>query len=549
MVFSRYTVGSSAVTAAVVSYAWATREQFYPTVVYLVTSKLCVLALGNQVIVLTLLAGRSAKAVFLGSLREAEVELLHENARYAVTETCLALTVFREELTTRVFALFTALLFAKVFHWLAHARVEHVEHAPQTSTLQHWRLAALMFWLGVVDLVALGGCAAMCLKHGPSVLLLFGFEFAILGAGLGADACKYLLYAIEQRRYDGTWPPKAQYAFFVDFIAEVLRFAAYVVFFSIVFAYYGVPLHIVRELWASYVQLRQRLQAFKKYRALTANMDERFPPATEDEIREAGGICIICRDDMSEGRRLPCGHVFHFACLRLWLQQQQSCPTCRQDIPVEAPAPAPQPQAPAPVEQPQPGAGWAAPQQAAQPGAGGAAPRQPEAAQPQPAQRLEDVLAAALRRLEQNLATEEPQAPSGGARVWTARAGGASVRATRDAAAPPLRTVPAGEHVLALPDDGEYLRVGDGFILMSELDLLLDETATASAAAETGAASPPPRSPVEPARAEVARLRAERFAQPQQPDVAAALDALREQLAAVQRDVAWLRAREEARME
>ena len=49
--------------------------------------------------------------------------------------------------------------------------------------------------------------------------------------------------------------------------------------------------------------------------------------------------------------------------------------------------------------------------------------------------------------------------------------------------------------------------------------------------------------------AEVARLRAERFAQPQQPDVAAALDALREQLAAVQRDVAWLRAREEARME
>ena len=254
----------------------------------------------------------------------------------------------REELTTRVFALFTALLFAKVFHWLAHARVEHVEHAPQTSTLQHWRLAALMFWLGVVDLVALGGCAAMCLKHGPSVLLLFGFEFAILGAGLGADACKYLLYAIEQRRYDGTWPPKAQYAFFVDFIAEVLRFAAYVVFFSIVFAYYGVPLHIVRELWASYVQLRQRLQAFKKYRALTANMDERFPPATEEEIREAGGICIICRDDMSEGRRLPCGHVFHFACLRLWLQQQQSCPTCRQDIPVEAPAPAPQPQAPAP---------------------------------------------------------------------------------------------------------------------------------------------------------------------------------------------------------
>ena len=426
------------------------------------------------------------------------------------------------------------------------SRVEHVEHAERVSTLSHYRLGALMLWLYVLDGAALSMCAILCIRNGPSVLLLFGFEFAILAVSLCAAASRYGLFAVEQRLYEGQWTAKGSYVFAVDFVAEVLRFAFYVVFFTIVFTYYGVPLHIVRELWVSYVSLRRRLAAYKRYRALTANMDERFPSATDEELDACGRICIICRDGMDEGKKLPCGHIFHFGCLRLWLQQQQSCPTCRQDIPVEAPAPAPQPQAP--VEQPQPGAGWAAPRQpeAAQPGAG--AVQQPAAAQPQPAQRLEDVLAAALRRLEHNLAAEEPQAPSGGARVWTARAGGASVRATRDAAAPPLRTVPAGEHVLALPDDGEYLRVGDGFILMSELDLLLDETATASAAAETGAASPP-RSPAPVERAEVARLRAERFAQPQQPDVAAALDALREQLAAVQRDVAWLRAREEARME
>lgn len=41
------------------------------------------------------------KAVFLGPLRDVEVEILYDNARYAITETCLALTIFREELTTR----------------------------------------------------------------------------------------------------------------------------------------------------------------------------------------------------------------------------------------------------------------------------------------------------------------------------------------------------------------------------------------------------------------------------------------------------------------
>eukprot|EP00629_Pelagomonadales_sp_RCC1024_P001250 CAMPEP_0119265278 /NCGR_PEP_ID=MMETSP1329-20130426/4133_1 /TAXON_ID=114041 /ORGANISM="Genus nov. species nov., Strain RCC1024" /LENGTH=303 /DNA_ID=CAMNT_0007265095 /DNA_START=133 /DNA_END=1041 /DNA_ORIENTATION=+ len=302
--FIKYSLVSTFITGAVISYAWDTRQAFYPTVVYLVTSKVCIVCLGNQALVLTLLVGRSAKALFLGSLRELEVELLYENARYAVTETCLALTIFREELSTRVFALFSFLLFAKVFHWLVKARVDHVEHAERTTALSHARLCALIWWLAVLDLAALAGCAALCLKQGPSVLLLFGFEFAILGVELGAAAAHYALYAIELRSYDGHWPNKGSYAFAFDFFAEVLRFAFYVVFFAIVFTYYGVPLHIVRELWASYVSLRRRLAAYKRYRALTANMDQRFPPATEEELDAAGRVCIICRDEMTEGRKL-----------------------------------------------------------------------------------------------------------------------------------------------------------------------------------------------------------------------------------------------------
>ncbi|KAK7241592.1 protein polyubiquitination [Aureococcus anophagefferens] len=357
--WAKYSVLSSLVTSAVVYYAFATREQFYPTVVYLVTSKVCVLCLGNQAIVFTLLVGRISKQLFLGSLREIEVELLYENSRYAITETrvaprrprakrrgtpppkprCLALTIFREELTTRVFALFTALLFAKVFHWLVQSRVEHVEHAERVSTLSHYRLGALMLWLYVLDGAALSMCAILCIRNGPSVLLLFGFEFAILAVSLCAAASRYGLFAVEQRLYEGQWTAKGSYVFAVDFVAEVLRFAFYVVFFTIVFTYYGVPLHIVRELWVSYVSLRRRLAAYKRYRALTANMDERFPSATDEELDACGRICIICRDGMDEGKKLPCGHIFHFGCLRLWLQQQQSCPTCRMDIPVDdAPA-------------------------------------------------------------------------------------------------------------------------------------------------------------------------------------------------------------------
>lgn len=45
---------------------------------------------------------------------------------YAVTETCLAFTVFRDDFSPKFIALFTFLLFLKSFHWLAEDRVDYV---------------------------------------------------------------------------------------------------------------------------------------------------------------------------------------------------------------------------------------------------------------------------------------------------------------------------------------------------------------------------------------------------------------------------------------
>lgn len=49
-------------------------------------------------------------------------QVMYENARYAFTETCLALTVFRGDLTAMTIALFIQLLLVKAFHWLSRVR-------------------------------------------------------------------------------------------------------------------------------------------------------------------------------------------------------------------------------------------------------------------------------------------------------------------------------------------------------------------------------------------------------------------------------------------
>lgn len=62
-------------------------------------------------------------------------------------------------------------------------------------------------------------------------------------------------------------------------------------------------------------------------------MNTLYPDATPEELALSDNICIICREDMvNTSKKLPCGHIFHTACLRSWFQRQQTCPTCRLNI-------------------------------------------------------------------------------------------------------------------------------------------------------------------------------------------------------------------------
>jgi E3 ubiquitin-protein ligase synoviolin len=116
----------------------------------------------------------------LGKLRDVEYELLVDNSKYAISETCLALTIFRHELSPSVLGMFGVLLFIKAFHWLARSRLEYFEQVEMVSLVKHVRLCSLMWLLVVVDILLTYYCVNYTLAHGKSVLILFGFEFGVL---------------------------------------------------------------------------------------------------------------------------------------------------------------------------------------------------------------------------------------------------------------------------------------------------------------------------------------------------------------------------------
>ncbi|KAF9610801.1 hypothetical protein IFM89_024933, partial [Coptis chinensis] len=241
--------GVSFVSAlAVIYHAFNSRGQFYPAMVYLSTSKISLVLLLNMGFVIMCILWQLAKLVFLGSLREAEVERLNEQAWREVMEILFAITIFRQDFSVSFLAMVTALFFIKALHWMCQKRVEYIETTPSVPMLSHIRIISFMSFLLALDGVFL------------------------------YSSLKYLIQ---------TWQPSVS------------------LFFA--FENYGVPLHLIRELY----------ETFRNFKVRVA-----------DYIR-SDATCIICREEMVTAKKLICGHFFHVHCLRSWLERQHTCPTCR----------------------------------------------------------------------------------------------------------------------------------------------------------------------------------------------------------------------------
>ena len=174
--FLGYAALSAASAYAVVGHAVATREQFYPAVIYLSTSKVTLAVLANFALSIALVIGRFIQTVFLGQLRANEVERVSEALKFAFPEICISLTLFREELNLRVLTMFVALLFSKFFNVLVDERMNFLEGngAGALSRMGHVRLVALVWTLFVANALLLGVFGHVLSTQGQSVVMLFG---------------------------------------------------------------------------------------------------------------------------------------------------------------------------------------------------------------------------------------------------------------------------------------------------------------------------------------------------------------------------------------
>ncbi|XP_072981998.1 ERAD-associated E3 ubiquitin-protein ligase HRD1-like [Typha latifolia] len=316
-------------TIAAIYYAFSSRGQFYPAMVYLSTSKICIVLLLNMGLVLMCIIWQLVKRLFLGSLREAEVERLNEQSWREVMEILFALTIFRQDFSVTFLPMVTALLLIKALHWLAQKRVEYIETTPSVPMLSHMRIVSFMGFLLVIDCLFLSSYLKTLMHtRQASIDLFFSFEYTILATTTVFTFVKYVFYVTDMLM-EGQWEKKAVYTFYLELVRDLLHLSLYIFFFIVIFLNYGLPLHLIREFYETFRNFRVRIADYVRYRKITSNMNERFPDATSEELNVSDATCIICREEMVTAKKLLCGHLFHVHCLRSWLERQHTCPTCR----------------------------------------------------------------------------------------------------------------------------------------------------------------------------------------------------------------------------
>lgn len=291
--------------------------------------------------------GKGLQLMFFGHLRALELEHLYERAFYALTESFLVLTVFKDEFKLQFSLFFSILLFLRIFHWIISDRVDLIfQTAQPASWFTHARLTAAILIFDILDILLIRYCVTHILANATGALIMFAFEFVLLKNSMILAAGRYVLNVFEAfylkvNQDEDNWEAKSFYTFVLEAMCDSTRLLTYVAFFFVILKPYGLPpLHIIRDVYITTVSLFTKVNDFIKARRAKAAMDKEILDATEEDLAR-DNVCIICREEMSVAnptlhryvpKKLPCRHVIHYGCLKSWLERSQRCPTCRRPV-------------------------------------------------------------------------------------------------------------------------------------------------------------------------------------------------------------------------
>ncbi|NXJ05029.1 AMFR ligase, partial [Odontophorus gujanensis] len=231
---------------------------------------------------------------------------------------------------------FSGLVFLHLMVQLCKDRFEYLSFSPTTPMSSHVRVLTLL----VAMLLSCCGLAVVCgiigYTHGMHTLAFMAAESLLVTVRTAHVILRYVIH-LWDLNHEGTWEGKGTYVYYTDFVMELtllsldLMHHIHMLLFGNIWLSMA-SLVIFMQLRYLFHEVQRRIRRHKNYLRVVGNMEARFAVATPEELAVNNDDCAICWDSMQSARKLPCGHLFHNSCLRSWLEQDTSCPTCRMSL-------------------------------------------------------------------------------------------------------------------------------------------------------------------------------------------------------------------------
>ena len=243
---------------------------------------------------------------------------------------------------------------------LSKDRFEYLSFSPTTPTSTHVKVVSLLLLILTICAIMMTGCIITCYFYASlNTFAFMAAECVLLMDKTLHVLIRYGLHLWDIHHDEGVWENKAVYVYYSDLVFELVALSVdflhhlHMLLWANIFLSMA-SLVICMQLRYLFHEFQRRIHRHKNYLRVVSSMEERFPLASAEELHAYNDDCAICWERLEAGRKLPCGHYYHNSCLRSWLEQDTSCPTCRTvlgDLRLDQPPPAP---VPVPEIQPNP---------------------------------------------------------------------------------------------------------------------------------------------------------------------------------------------------
>ena len=301
---------------------------------------LCIWTLINMAYCCLILVGKLIQKMVFGELRVSEQQHMKDRFwNFVFYKFIFIFGVMNVQYMDEVVlwtSWFSVLGFLCLLTQLCKDRFEYLSFSPMTPKGTHLKLILLLTGIFVSSMSLFIICVLVGLHSGFNTFAFMSAECSLVAVRTLYVMVRYGVH-LWDLNYEGVWENRASYAYYSELMFE-LSILAIDFMHHLHMLFWGniilsmASLVILMQLRFLFYEIKRRIRKHKNYLQVVQLMEANFPMATTEDLDKNSDDCAICWDRMEVARKLPCGHLFHNSCLRSWLEQDTSCPTCRTSL-------------------------------------------------------------------------------------------------------------------------------------------------------------------------------------------------------------------------